>query len=113
MAAVGLRGLKRLAFAPRSDTKIFAATSFGLLVSRDAGRSWFDTDTPLGRVTGLTQHENGETIFAAVPRARRSSDPRVAAKADSGSSGGLAVAGPGTGARGRSRPRPSPARGYR
>jgi hypothetical protein len=65
VASVGLRGLKRLAFAPGSDTKIFAATSYGLLVSRDAGRSWFDTDTPLGRVTGLTQAENGKTVFAA------------------------------------------------
>ena len=65
VAAVGLRGLKRLAFAAGSDTRIFAATSYGLLVSRDAGRSWFDTDTPLGRVTGLTQAENGKTIFAA------------------------------------------------
>lgn len=65
VAAVGLRGLKRLAFAPGSDSKIFAATSYGLLVSRDAGRSWFDTDTPLGRVTGLTQAENGKTVFAA------------------------------------------------
>ncbi|MBX7184271.1 MAG: hypothetical protein K1Y01_03910 [Vicinamibacteria bacterium] len=65
VASVGLRGLKRLAFAPGSDSKIFAATSYGLLVSRDAGRSWFDTDTPLGRVTGLTQAENGKTIFAA------------------------------------------------
>lgn len=65
VASVGLRGLKRLAFAPGSDTKLFAATSYGLLVSRDAGRSWFDTDTPLGRVTGLTQAENGKTVFAA------------------------------------------------
>jgi photosystem II stability/assembly factor-like uncharacterized protein len=65
VASVGIRGLKQLAFAPGSDTKIFAATAYGLLVSRDAGRSWFDTDTPLGRVTGMTQHENGRTIFAA------------------------------------------------
>ncbi len=65
VASVGLRGLKRLAFAPGSDNKLFAATSYGLLVSRDAGRSWFDTDTPLGRVTGLTQAENGKTVFAA------------------------------------------------
>jgi hypothetical protein len=65
VASIGLRGLKRLAFAAGSDTKIFAATSYGLLVSRDAGRSWYDTDTPLGRVTGLTQAENGKTIFAA------------------------------------------------
>jgi photosystem II stability/assembly factor-like uncharacterized protein len=65
VASVGLRGLKRLAFAPGSDTKIFAATSYGLLVSRDGGRSWFDTDTPLGRVTGLIQAENGKTVFAA------------------------------------------------
>ncbi len=65
VASVGIRGLKQLAFAPGSDTKIFAATAYGLLVSRDAGRSWFDTDTPLGRVTGMTQLENGRTIFAA------------------------------------------------
>lgn len=65
VASVGLRGLKRLAFAPSSDTKIFAATSYGLLVSRDAGRSWFDSDTPLGRVTGLTQANDGKTVFAA------------------------------------------------
>jgi photosystem II stability/assembly factor-like uncharacterized protein len=65
VASVGLRGLKRLAFAPGSDTKIFAATSYGLLVSRDAGRSWFDSDTPLGRVTGLTQAEDGKTVYAA------------------------------------------------
>ena len=65
VASVGLRGLKRLAFAPSSDTKIFAATSYGLLVSRDAGRSWFDSDTPLGRVTGLTQASDGKTVFAA------------------------------------------------
>ncbi len=65
VASVGIRGLKQLAFAPGSDTKIFAATAYGLLVSRDAGRSWFDTDTPLGRVTGMTQHANGRTIFAA------------------------------------------------
>src|SRR5262249_18746334 len=30
-----------------------------------AGRSWFDTDTPLGRVTGLIQHDDGLTVFAA------------------------------------------------
>lgn len=65
VAAVGLRGLKKLSFAPGSATKLFAATSYGLLVSSDAGRSWFDTDTPLGRVTGLTQDEDGETVFAA------------------------------------------------
>lgn len=65
VGTVGLRGLKKLAFAPRSDTKIFAATSYGLLVSRDAGRSWFDSDTPLGRVTGLTQAEDGKTVYAA------------------------------------------------
>jgi hypothetical protein len=65
VAAVGLRGLKKLAFAAGSDTTIFAATSYGLLISRDAGRSWFDTDTPLGRVTGLTQQRDGQTIFAA------------------------------------------------
>ena len=65
VAAVGLRGLKKFAFAPGSDTKILAATSYGLLVSRDAGRSWFDTDTPLGRVTGLTQSDDGKTVFAA------------------------------------------------
>ncbi len=65
VAAVGLRGLKKLVFAPGSDSKIFAATSYGLLVSRDGGRSWFDTDTPLGRVTGLAQHPNGATMFAA------------------------------------------------
>ena len=65
VASVGLRGLKRLAFAPGSDSKLFAATSYGLLVSRDGGGSWFDTDTPLGRVTGLTQAANGKTVFAA------------------------------------------------
>lgn len=65
VAAVGIRGLKKLEFAPGSDSKLFAATSYGLLVSSDAGRSWYDTDTPLGRVTGMTQHDNGETIFAA------------------------------------------------
>ena len=65
VAAVGLRGLKKLAFAPASETKMFAATSYGLLISRDAGRSWFDTDTPLGRVTGFVQHQNENTIFAA------------------------------------------------
>lgn len=65
IAAVGLRGLKRLAFAPGSDTRLFAATSFGLLVSEDAGRSWFDTDTPLGRVTGLAQAGDGRIVFAA------------------------------------------------
>jgi photosystem II stability/assembly factor-like uncharacterized protein len=65
VAAVGLRGLKRLAFVPGSDTRLFAATSYGLLVSSDAGRSWFDTETPLGRVTGLAQHDDGETVFAA------------------------------------------------
>lgn len=64
VAAVGLRGLKKLSFAPGSDTRIFAATSYGLLVSSDAGRSWFDTDTPLGRVTGLAQHD-GRLVFAA------------------------------------------------
>jgi photosystem II stability/assembly factor-like uncharacterized protein len=65
VAAVGLRGLKRLAFAPRSVQRIFAATAYGLLVSDDAGASWFDTDTPLGRVTGLTQGDDGQTLFAA------------------------------------------------
>ena len=65
IAAVGLRGLKRLAFAPGSDTRLFAATSFGLLVSEDAGRSWFDTDTPLGRVTGLAQAGDGRIVLAA------------------------------------------------
>ena len=65
VASVGLRGLKKLAFAPGSDTKLFAATAYGLLVSRDAGRSWYDSDTPLGRVTGLTQADNGRTVFAA------------------------------------------------
>ncbi|MEO8501605.1 MAG: hypothetical protein ABI565_11870, partial [Vicinamibacteria bacterium] len=65
VASVGLRGLKKFAFAPGSDTKILAATSYGLLVSRDAGRSWFDTDTPLGRVTGLAQAGDGKTVFAA------------------------------------------------
>lgn len=65
VAAVGLRGLKRLVFAPGSDERLFAATSFGLLVSDDAGRSWFDTDTPLGRVTGLAQHGGGRIVFAA------------------------------------------------
>lgn len=65
VASVGLRGLKKIAFAPGSDTKIFAATSSGLLHSLDGGKSWFDSETPLGRVTGLTQVENGKTIFAA------------------------------------------------
>lgn len=65
VAAVGLRGLKRLAFAPGSDTKLFAATSYGLLMSPDAGKSWFDTNTPLGRVTGIVQHGDGQTVFAA------------------------------------------------
>jgi photosystem II stability/assembly factor-like uncharacterized protein len=36
VAAVGIRGLKRLAFAPGSDTRLFAATSGGLLISPDA-----------------------------------------------------------------------------
>ena len=65
VAAVGIRGLKRLAFSPNSETKLFAATSYGLLVSRDGGGSWFDPDTPLSRVTGLVQHPDGQTIFAA------------------------------------------------
>lgn len=65
VAGVGIRGLKRLEFAPGSSNKLLAATSYGLLVSTDAGRSWFDTDTPLGRVTGMTQHDNGQTVFAA------------------------------------------------
>jgi hypothetical protein len=65
VSGVGIRGLKTLAFAPGSDTKVFAATSYGLLVSPDAGRSWFDTNTPLGRVTGLAQHDNGRVVFAA------------------------------------------------
>jgi photosystem II stability/assembly factor-like uncharacterized protein len=65
IAAVGLRGLKTLAFAPSSSTKLLAATSYGLLVSSDAGRSWFDTDTPLGRVTGLSQDPDGQIVFAA------------------------------------------------
>jgi|CXWL01.1.fsa_nt_gi photosystem II stability/assembly factor-like uncharacterized protein len=65
VAAVGLRGLKRLAFAPGSDTKLFAATSYGLLMSPDAGKSWFDTNTPLGRVTGIVQHGDGKIVFAA------------------------------------------------
>jgi len=65
VAGVGIRGLKTLAFAPGSENTLFAATSYGLLVSPDAGRSWFDTNTPLGRVTGLTQHPDGQTIFAA------------------------------------------------
>ncbi len=65
VASVGIRGLKRLAFAPGSDRRIFAATSGGLLISPDAGRSWFDSDTPLGRVTGMALHEDGKTVFAA------------------------------------------------
>lgn len=65
VAAVGLRGLKKLSFAPGSATRLFAATSYGLLVSSDGGRSWFDTDTPLGRVTGLSQDQDGLTVFAA------------------------------------------------
>lgn len=65
IAAVGIRGLKRLTFAPDSEEKLFAATSYGLLVSRDGGRSWFETDTPLSRVTGLVQHRDGRTVFAA------------------------------------------------
>ena len=65
LASVAMPGLKKLAFAPGSDTKIYAATSNGLLVSRDAGRSWFHSITPLRRVTSLAQHENGRTIFAA------------------------------------------------
>lgn len=65
VAAVGLRGLKRLAFAQGSDTKLLAATSYGLLMSPDAGKSWFDTNTPLGRVTGIAQHQDGQTVFAA------------------------------------------------
>jgi photosystem II stability/assembly factor-like uncharacterized protein len=64
-ASVGLRGLKRLAFAPGSDQKIFAATSNGLLFSRDAGRTWFNASTPLDRITGLAQHPNGKIVFAA------------------------------------------------
>ncbi len=64
-APVGLRGLKRLVFAPGSDQKIFAATSYGLLLSRDAGRTWFNASTPLDRVTGLAQHPNGKIVFAA------------------------------------------------
>ncbi|MBK5254831.1 MAG: hypothetical protein JJE39_02245 [Vicinamibacteria bacterium] len=64
-ASVGLRGLKRLDFASGSDEKIFAATSHGLLLSRDAGRNWFNASTPLGRVTGLTQHPNRKQVFAA------------------------------------------------
>lgn len=65
IAAVGIRGLKRLAFAPGSDKRLFAATSGGLLISPDAGRSWFDSDTPLGRVTGMALHTDGKTVFAA------------------------------------------------
>jgi photosystem II stability/assembly factor-like uncharacterized protein len=65
VAAVGLRGLKTLAFAPGSATKILAATAYGLLMSSDAGRSWFDTETPLGRVTGLAQDPEGQIVFAA------------------------------------------------
>lgn len=65
VAQVGLRGLKKIAFAPRSDTRIFAATAYGLLSSQDGGNSWFDTETPLGRVTGLTQAPDGKTLFAA------------------------------------------------
>lgn len=65
LAPIGLRGLKRLAFAPGSDEKIFASTSLGLLFSDDGGRSWFQANTPFARVTGLTQHPNGKTVFAA------------------------------------------------
>lgn len=65
VVGVGIRGLKTLVFAPGSESRLFAATSYGLLSSSDAGRSWFDTHTPLGRVTGLAQHENGRTVFAA------------------------------------------------
>ncbi len=65
IAAVGIRGLKRLAFAHGSDERLFAATSGGLLISPDAGRSWFDSDTPLGRVTGMALHPDGKTVFAA------------------------------------------------
>ena len=65
IAAVGIRGLKRLAFAAGSDKRLFAATSGGFLISPDAGRSWFDSDTPLGRVTGMALHEDGRTVFAA------------------------------------------------
>lgn len=65
VASVGLRGLKSLFFAPGSDQKIFAATSTGLIFSRDAGRNWFNASTPMNRVTGLAQHPNGTTVFAA------------------------------------------------
>ena len=65
IASVGIRGLKRLAFAAGSDSRLFAATAGGLLLSPDGGRSWFDSDTPLGRVTGMAIHEDGKTVFAA------------------------------------------------
>ncbi|MEO6401681.1 MAG: hypothetical protein ABIP62_06655 [Vicinamibacteria bacterium] len=65
VAAVGIRGLKRLDFAPGSDVKVFAATSYGLLVSNDAGQSWYDTNAPLGRVTSLVQNDDRRTVYAA------------------------------------------------
>ncbi|MEO8360759.1 MAG: hypothetical protein ABI672_12080 [Vicinamibacteria bacterium] len=65
VAAVGIRGLKRLDFAPGSDVKVFAATSYGLLVSNDAGQSWYNTEAPLGRVTGLVQHDDRRTVYIA------------------------------------------------
>ncbi len=65
IASVAIRGLKRLAFAAGSDSRLFAATAGGLLLSPDGGRSWFDSDTPLGRVTGMAIHEDGKTVFAA------------------------------------------------
>lgn len=65
VASVGIRGLKKLFFVPGSDTKIFAASSYGLFESWDAGRTWFSADAPLGQVTGLALHPDGRVIFAA------------------------------------------------
>ena len=65
ISAVGIRGLKRLAFSVTDAGGVFAATSFGLLYSADGGKSWFEADTPLGRVTGLAQHPDGRVVFAA------------------------------------------------
>ncbi len=64
-ASVGFRGLQSLEFAPGSDSKVFAATSFGLFASRDAGEKWFQVSTTLSRVSALAQHEDGQVLFAA------------------------------------------------
>lgn len=65
VATVGLPGLKALAFAPGSDSKILAATSSGLFTSEDSGARWFQTSTPLSRVTAMAQHSNGRDVYAA------------------------------------------------